>query len=459
MRQQMLTETVSNSQPRRPRLPLPRSRRGMALLMVMIGLIVCSILTAGFLSTQGTSIGIARNERDASKCRGLAQTGIDMCYWQIRNRSDWREAMSPGTWLNNVPVGDGTVSVSVADGAGNAAFSTDPTQAAVVTATGTYDNRTFTLTATIRPTGGGTVYANGNFVAGNIQLGSDLLTAATIDSYNSSVGSYGGSNIGSNGSFTSDSNLVGALVIYFPSVFKGTYTASPTSLLGSVLSLLGLASAPTAMSNASELRTPGSVVMPNTTGIPYIGSLSYSNGGGQNLSTPGQYDQISISNTQVTINKSGIYHVTGNVTCANTGSSTLSVQDGKSVVLIVDGNVTLNKTCSLGPTGQLAIYCNGSVSISANVNTAGDEEFYPVWIEHLHVNHDQRQQPGAGGDLRAAGIGIDADVHAEVLWGDHCPRPDDEKRIGVALRPGAAVAVSFKCDRRNPFARAGGLPH
>ena len=45
--------------------PARRRCRGMALLLVMIGMIVCSILTAGFLSTQGTSLGIARNERDA----------------------------------------------------------------------------------------------------------------------------------------------------------------------------------------------------------------------------------------------------------------------------------------------------------------------------------------------------------------------------------------------------------
>src|SRR3954447_11789191 len=89
-------------------------RRGMALLLVMIGLIVCTILTAGFLASQGTSIGIARNERDASKSRDIAQTGIDMCYWLIKNRSDWRSGITPGSaWLSNSPVGDGTVTVTV----------------------------------------------------------------------------------------------------------------------------------------------------------------------------------------------------------------------------------------------------------------------------------------------------------------------------------------------------------
>src|SRR3954462_2852377 len=84
---------------------LHSARRGMALLLVMIGLIGCAILTAGFLASQGTSIGIARNERDASKSRDIAQTGKDMCYCLIRNRSDWRSGMTPGAaWLSNSPV-------------------------------------------------------------------------------------------------------------------------------------------------------------------------------------------------------------------------------------------------------------------------------------------------------------------------------------------------------------------
>src|ERR1043165_4911153 len=148
-----------------------RNNRGMALLLVMIGMVVCTILTAGFLSTQGTSIGIARNERDASKCRAIAQTGIDMCYWLIRNKSDWRTTMSPGSWLSSVPIGDGTVTVTVTDGDSTGSFSDDTTQAVVVTSTGTYDNRTFTLVATIKPTGGGTVFYNGNFINGTISVG------------------------------------------------------------------------------------------------------------------------------------------------------------------------------------------------------------------------------------------------------------------------------------------------
>src|ERR1041384_5080051 len=116
----------------------PRRRRGAALLLVMIAMIVCSILPAGFLATQGTSIGISRNERDASKCRALAQAGIDLCYWLARKKYHWREPMSPGTWLNTLPLGDGAVTVSAADADGTNNFADDPTQAVNLTSTGSY---------------------------------------------------------------------------------------------------------------------------------------------------------------------------------------------------------------------------------------------------------------------------------------------------------------------------------
>src|SRR4051812_29336307 len=113
--------------------PLQRRlrNRGMALLMVMIGVVVCSILTAGFLLSQGTSIGIARNERDAQKCRALAQSGVDMCYWLVKNKSDWRTTMPIGKWINGLAIGEGTVTVTAADGDNTNSFSDDPTQSLV----------------------------------------------------------------------------------------------------------------------------------------------------------------------------------------------------------------------------------------------------------------------------------------------------------------------------------------
>lgn len=331
----------------------------MALLLVMIGMIVCTILTAGFLATQGTAIGIARNERDATKCRAIAQTGIDMCYWLIRNRNDWRQSMTPGQWLSNVAIGDGTVSAKVVDANGNPAFTTDPTQGVAITSTGTYDSRSFSLSATVRPTGGGTVYVAGNFIQGNIQLGQSLLdlSGGKIDSYNSSNGTYA-QTVAGNGAFGSNASGLGALTMYFPSIFNGSYTAAPNVPLLNILSILGGGSGPTSSSNAGQTRNPGTVLMPNTTGLVYRGAFSPTSIA--NLSQPGRYDSFTTNTFGVTISASGLYYITGNFNVGGTGAS-VTVSPNVAAVIMVEGAITIAKPVTLGNGSQLAFYCDGTV--------------------------------------------------------------------------------------------------
>jgi biotin carboxyl carrier protein len=423
----------------------------MALLLVMIGMVVCTILTAGFLATQGTSIGIARNERDAAKSRALAQTGIDMCYWLIRNRADWREAMAPGKWLNGAAVGDGTVTVTVdkeystvrapaagtfsASAGGGAAayvtegsavdtntvvgkigtapvsagvkgtvarvlvisgqsvdynqplflvktdatgnFADDPTQGVTLTSVGTFDNRAFTLLATVRPTGGGTVFKSGNFISGTIAVGNtDLISAATVDSYDSSVGPYSSLLPGTNASFVSNAAANNALTVYFPSAFRGSYTAGVGASLASAVNLVGaVMGGPTSVAAAVEPRTPGTVLPPNVAGLPYQGTMvrSPTQVGSNTFPGPGKYDNLSLTSTTVTIPSggSGIYYITGNMNLGN-GTAVLSVADGVSAVLFVNGTVNIQGRITLNGTARLAIYANGNVTINGgNVNVTG----------------------------------------------------------------------------------------
>ena len=349
-----------------------RSKRGMALLMVMVGMVVCTILTAGFLASQGTSIGIARNERDASKCHGIAQSGIDMCYWLIKNKSDWRQTMTPGSWLSNAAVGDGTVSVTVADGDNTNNFADDPTQSVTLTSTGTYDNRTFTLTASVRPTGGGTVFYNGNFINGTISVGNgDLVSAATIDSYNSGIAAYNPLLPGSNATVATNSMVDDALTVYFPSVFRGSFVAAPDALLDNVVNLVGaLATGPAATSNAQEVRTPGTVVAPNTAGLTHRGAFSYSNPfSAKTLNTPGRFDSFSISSATVNVTVSGVYYITGNMSIGTNSTSVLNISDGVSAVFVVDGNVqiTNGQVRLAGSSSNLAIYVSGNYQQSGGL--------------------------------------------------------------------------------------------
>ncbi|HEY4329485.1 MAG TPA: hypothetical protein VGN88_07100 [Phycisphaerae bacterium] len=354
------------------------SRRGMALLLVMIGMVVCTILTAGYLSTQGTSIGIARNERDATKCHAIAQTGVDMCFWLMRNKPDWRATMTPGQWLNNAVIGDGTVSVNVADGDGTNNFSDDTTQSVVISSTGTFDNRSFTLTATIRPTGGGAVFAGGNFISGKVYVGNlDLLTASTVDSYNSTVAAYNSSSPGSNAAFSSVSTASDSLLVYFPSVFRGSYASGPGTLLSSVLSLIGLGvSGPSSTSNLAENRNAGYVVMPNISGITYRGTAyNTSTVTAKDVTAAGSYDDLgSASSCTTNIKASGLYYIKNNLTLGTNAGSVLNVTDGTVAVVYVNGNVAINTgKIVLQGSAQLALYVNGSITLTnGSINNGGN---------------------------------------------------------------------------------------
>jgi hypothetical protein len=351
--------------------------RGVALLLVMIGLIVCTLLTAGFLSSQGTAIGIARNERDAEACRFLAQSGIDMCFSMVKNKSGWRESMLPGKWLNNYPIGNGTVTVTAASADGSSSFATDPTQAVIFHSTGYVNSRNFSLTGTIGPTGGGTVFRSGNFLQGSITLGnSDLLTIAVIDSYNSAVAAYNALLPGANAAFASNSTAPGALTILYPSTFKGSFTAGPNATLTSTVSvvagLLGqLVTGPASTTAATEIRTPGTVIPPNFSTLTDNGNYTQT----KNTATvaPGVYDNFTLSNgTPATVAtlSSGAYEINGNLTVPT--STTLAVATGANVTLLVNGNVTIAGKIQFSTTGTLILYANGSVTTTAaNINTAG----------------------------------------------------------------------------------------
>src|SRR5205085_1346149 len=152
--------------------------------------------------------------------------------------------------------------------AAGGSFTDDTRQGVTLTSVGSYDNHAYTLLATVHPTGGGTVFYNGNYISGQIKVGnSSLLVASTVDSFNSTVAAYSAASPGTNASFNSGSTSAGALTVYFPSPFRGSFTAAPTSVLGTVISLLGLAPGPSSISTAQEGRTPGNVIFPNVSGL------------------------------------------------------------------------------------------------------------------------------------------------------------------------------------------------
>ena len=352
--------------------PRAGKRRGVALLLVMVGLVVCTLLTAGFLSTQGTSIAIARNERDAEHCRMLAQAGIDLCFAQIRaldsarttaDQPGWREKMSPGTWLSNFAIGNGTVTVAAHSAGSTDSFTADYHEPVVLTSTGFANNRQFTLTATISPTGGGEVFRGGNYFAGAVVVGSGglplLAPIALVDSYNSGVGPY--STSGTKAVVWTNSTSSNSVTVNVDSVLNGSVLAGPNSLLSAVVNLLGtLLGGNSSVAVALEPRDPGIVIPPNSTGLTDAGSINQFSAS----LAPNIYDNITVTahaasnvnftdgvyvdkgnlsvspNGQILVRGNTVLYVVGNVSLGS--GSAITVNAGSSLTLVVGGTVTIN---------------------------------------------------------------------------------------------------------------------
>ena len=367
----------------------------------MIALVVCLILLAGFLDTQATATGIAHNERDFQECKSLAQSGIDMCVWQMKNCANWREVMPVGNWLSNQPIGSGTVSVSVADATNS--FTDDNTQPVTLTSTATYNTRTCTLTAIVTPTGGGTVFGNGIYSAGQVTVGDGGGATCSIDSYDSSLAAYNSFRPGSSALLNINSSSAGALTLNGFSAVNGSATFPPGALLTSAVNLVhGYLGGPSSESNAAETRTPGIVISTNTTGLPTRSAINQTFN--QTYSGSATYPSITINTTNpsttLTFGASVTIYVTGNLIISS--YSTLQVNDGCNVTLRVDGNVTISGNIKLNSTGQLTLICNQNVTInssaSVNANSANTTSAFMLeGTPNCTSIHDQNNAVVMGG--------------------------------------------------------------
>lgn len=348
-----------------------KSRRGVALLLVMIALIVGTILTAGFLNTQSTSNGIARNERDQARCRAYAESGIALTVNFIKSNPHWRTTLNPGTWLTAQPVGAGTVTVTAASADGSTSFTTDNTQPLLLTSVGACNNRTFSVSAVVTPTGGGTPWYAGTFTSGTILL----RDTAYVDSYNSTQSAYSPNtavsltNLPKYGNATLWNNAAtpGALTIKNSSVLLGSFIAAANSDPLADLSILGSAQFIGSASDAPEPRTPGSVIGINLANFPG-GSLgnyapTSSTTLNTNLVTYNNFNLTSAAGKPViSINQNALFHITGNFTLSQ--KNTLKIGPNCSVIFVVDGNVTCTNSAilTIGGNSQLTIYCSGTIS-------------------------------------------------------------------------------------------------
>ncbi len=92
------------------------SRRGVALLFVILAVAVAVILGLTFLLSQSVFMGISRNVHDHAVARTLAESAIVNAVAQIQAEEDWRSTVAEGLWSKNTNYLGGQAAVYGYDG-------------------------------------------------------------------------------------------------------------------------------------------------------------------------------------------------------------------------------------------------------------------------------------------------------------------------------------------------------
>ncbi len=357
-----------NFQGRRPRRG--RRQRGIALLLVMVAMVVGIMLATGFMEVETSATGLISGESDRANGQALASSGVEIALGIIENNPPnyaqgtpgWLQN-APGTWINNLHLDAGTVSVGVDPitpmPSGSTSFINAPAAGVVIVATATYDGKIYKAQATVTPTGGGNVFQDGLYCNGPVNLSG----AAILDAYN---GTYSaGSAVAG---LVTDGNyrqllqtspiLTLASGTHFNAVAQmGEPVNSAGSLLGTSGTLAGMLSLGGQSVNVTWAppAVAGTPVAPPVPAIIVQPPVSLS-GSGQALG--GIYQSITVpQGANASLDVVGGQVITGGLTIAGT----LNVPANTTIV--VDGPVNITGAVQMGNGAVLTVYSTQAVTI------------------------------------------------------------------------------------------------
>ena len=172
-------------------------RRGVAMLLAIFASIVVFVMVIAFAAASSLSPRISGNIRNRARARSIAESGLQMAAAYVVSNNTWRTDKTPGTWVSNQALDGGTFTVTaqagedtngdgIVEGPGN--FTSDPTTPVTLTVTAQLNGAKWTSQEVLKQA----TMAAGVYAASSVSV-----TGGTIDSFDSSVGPYGGANISS----------------------------------------------------------------------------------------------------------------------------------------------------------------------------------------------------------------------------------------------------------------------
>jgi hypothetical protein len=253
--------------------------RGVALLLVLVTLPAVLIVAIGLLAAQGTSTQISRNISGLSQAQAIAESGLDMAIRHIKaNSSTWRTARGQGVWVQDGGLAGGTVTISAMDGwdsnsdgviEGDGDLANNNTDPVTLLSTGKFNGATHTAQAVLTPLA--SYVTVGLASAGAITIQG---SGSKVDSYDSSLGAYGGGNVGQNALVSTNSTAAQDVKVQTGAQVKGAVEVGPGGDPAAVVYVDG-ASTITGGSSALSQALPMPTLAEPTGLGPSTGDLSY----------------------------------------------------------------------------------------------------------------------------------------------------------------------------------------
>ena len=386
--------------------------RGSVLAIALMLCVFMTILALPFITKYTTRFRITEKSFRSMAAMNLAEAGLERAIWEINygNISSWSGTSSQRTLtISNFATAGGTV-------VGNILITVDnpESMAPVIEATGSVaavgsSNYSKTMRVVLA---GGAPPPLFNFMLFG-ELGVNVGTGAVVDSYDSRLGPYGGTNVGDGGNIGTNGEIYGAINLGNGSIVNGSAMTGPETVPDDII-IQGMGSEITgekvALDEAKELPS-----VPAPTGLANRGNASIS-GTTATISESGQYNNFTLANNaKVTITSNVTLYVAGTFTMNN--NSEFKINSGCSVTIYFGGGWAINSNSRINNGSQdptkLVMYgtdtftgtktfCNTFETYAAMyfpkavVNLANTNSFYGSIIarqfmigNNMHVHYDE----------------------------------------------------------------------
>ena len=267
----------------------PRRSAGFAMLLVMIMVGAAFVLGMSYLNAQSTSTSMMENKRRQAMARYIAESGLDLAVEEVKRNPDWRTDQTSGDWVTNYALAGGTVTIAGVDEVDGDLddTSTDPVALTTISQFQGVTYRTAAAVSFGDGAGGGGGY--GITTTGMIET----KNSALVDSFDSSLGPYGGTNIGANAKLATTSIASNKVIV-----------GNATTIKGDVF--VGVGGDPEVVVNVKGTLTGGKFAMSEDPEVPPVaelpggfpaneGSKTFSNGT-TTISIDRHFDDLVIEN-------------------------------------------------------------------------------------------------------------------------------------------------------------------